>query len=400
MGFFKGLARHPIWVIVVILVAAGIYLKIWQSPTSKHASQETASTTPTANATRAAAPSVAPATTAAVPAAPLATTTTTIKTPPTAPATNTAHAPAPAPSVSPKAAAPTPSVTKAPPFAATTSTAPAASATHAQAPALSASPQAAAPTPSVAKAPPIAAATSTAPTQTTAPTTPVAKPSNQTLLTSARKAFWMHDAKAAEADYRALIAREPNKPELHGELGNVLYASGQREAAGKQYAKAVAGFIARGELAQARGLMPVVAALAPSRVAALAKTLESKSSPPKAKAASAQPKPFDAAQRELLMQARKAYWQHDLKTAEADYRKLIREVPDAPAPYGELGNLLLMRGQKEAAAKEYGKAAQALIALGRYREAAAMRPLIGSLNPKLATRLERSLASKRAERSQ
>ncbi|WP_156885289.1 hypothetical protein [Acidihalobacter ferrooxydans] len=235
---------------------------------------------------------------------------------------------------------------------------------------------------------------------------------------SARKAFWMRDIKAAEADYRTLIAREPNDPSLHGELGNVLFMAGERAAAGEQYATAAEGFVKKGDLRRAQALLPAVAELAPQKLDALRSALMSRfasmapaqtqsSAAPAAEPAhksptgaapattpskpAVEPKPLDQAQLRLLMQARKAFWEHDLKSAEADYRKLIAEVPQAPAPYGELGNVLLVSGKRAAAAKAYAQAGDALLALGRKREAAELLPLLGRLDPAraqaLATRL-------------
>ena len=212
------------------------------------------------------------------------------------------------------------------------------------------------------------------------------------LLVKARQAYWQGDYKQAESDYRKLIAETPDVPMLHGELGNVLYASGNQEAAGKEYAKAAELYLQQGNVLAALGLLPIVSELAPKQATALRQALaEHKATPPTApKQAESFRKPPTQAQLDLLVKARQAYWQGDYKQAESDYRKLIAETPGIPMLHGELGNVLLAAGQPEAAAKEYLKAGELLIAQGQARMAARLLPTLQRLDPAAA----RTLAAK------
>lgn len=95
---------------------------------------------------------------------------------------------------------------------------------------------------------------------------------------------------------------------------------------------------------------------------------------------------------QLLVQAREAYWQHDIRKSIADYQKLIHQAPDRPGIYGELGNVYYMTGQYPAAGKAFTAAANALIHLHCDAEVYSLLPLIGSLNREAAATIAHNLA--------
>lgn len=84
-----------------------------------------------------------------------------------------------------------------------------------------------------------------------------------TLLMAARQAYWLRDYAVAIADYRALIEADPDRAALYGELGNVLWAAGQRIAAGNAYGHAGRLLLAQGRYAQAAALIPILTRLNP-----------------------------------------------------------------------------------------------------------------------------------------
>ena len=85
----------------------------------------------------------------------------------------------------------------------------------------------------------------------------------RTLLMAARRAFWMGDYPVAIGDYRALITTNPDQAELYGELGNVLWRSGQDMAASKAYGHAGTLLLAQGKYSQVAALIPVLTRLDP-----------------------------------------------------------------------------------------------------------------------------------------
>ncbi len=82
---------------------------------------------------------------------------------------------------------------------------------------------------------------------------------------------------------------------------------------------------------------------------------------------------------ELLQQARRAYWNDDLQTAENLYRQFISLRPDDPDGYGELGNLLSTLGNLPAAARVYQKAADLLVKQGKYEQAEQLNAVLSSI---------------------
>ncbi|WP_348550356.1 hypothetical protein [Acidithiobacillus sp.] len=94
----------------------------------------------------------------------------------------------------------------------------------------------------------------------------------------------------------------------------------------------------------------------------------------------------------LLMAARRAYWQGDFPVAITDYQALITARPDQAALYGELGNVLWRSGQSIAAATAYAHAGNLLLMQGKYRQAAALIPILSHLDPGAAQHLQQELA--------
>ena len=378
MKFLKGLLRHPIMLTLVLcLIGLEIYLAFIQTGTVRNERRIASQTIPAAASTHAAATATAPTSSTTHAVAPAATAPAmTVKATPAAASTHAAAT----------VAAPTTGITRAVAPAATApattvKATPAAASTHAAA--------------TVAEP---AAST----TQTAAPAAAISKtmPKRQALLEQARKAFWSHDYKKAEADYRVLIKQYPNSPELYGELGNVLYDIGQRQAAGEQYAKAAELYFTQGHIPAARALLPIVSQLAPKQAETLQKNMIAAHAkrpapfmPPEVKKS-----PVVHEQLKLLVKARQAYWHGDYQQAESDYRNLIKRDPKQPRLYGELGNVLYASGQRKAAGEQYAKAAELYFAQGNIPAARALLPIVSQLAPKRAKALQEKLISAQAKR--
>jgi len=104
------------------------------------------------------------------------------------------------------------------------------------------------------------------------------------------------------------------------------------------------------------------------------------------------PQNLNASQYALLMAAREAFWQHDAAVALADYHALIRQLPHIPQLYGEVGNIYYQTGHPLSAGEAYAEAAKTLIAERQYSSAAALLPLISTLNPNQAPLIRQALA--------
>ncbi len=77
----------------------------------------------------------------------------------------------------------------------------------------------------------------------------------------ARAAYWQGDYAGSEQAYQQIIVRLPDNAELHGELGNVLYAQGKWAEAASAYARVVRLLLGSGQTGQADYLIQVVASL-------------------------------------------------------------------------------------------------------------------------------------------
>ncbi|MGD2117633.1 MAG: hypothetical protein PVG66_04680 [Chromatiales bacterium] len=82
---------------------------------------------------------------------------------------------------------------------------------------------------------------------------------------------------------------------------------------------------------------------------------------------------------ELLQQARRAYWNDDLQTAKSLYQDYIRQHPNSPDGYGELGNLLSTQGELSSAADMYRQAADLLMQQGKQEQAEQLRQVLSSI---------------------
>ena len=92
-------------------------------------------------------------------------------------------------------------------------------------------------------------------------------------LMAARQAFWEGRYTESVQKYRSLLEQDPERPSIRGELGNVLYAQGKRDAAAKAYFQAAVGHLDRGEYTRANDLYHALARLDASRANDLAQRL-------------------------------------------------------------------------------------------------------------------------------
>ena len=81
------------------------------------------------------------------------------------------------------------------------------------------------------------------PTDTAATTNDMEMSDSRQILIKARKAFWHGDLKASEKSYKELVEHEELDPNAYGELGNVYYAQGKWQEAGKAYYEAAVRLI-------------------------------------------------------------------------------------------------------------------------------------------------------------
>lgn len=105
--------------------------------------------------------------------------------------------------------------------------------------------------------------------------------------------------------------------------------------------------------------------------------------------------PLDAAQRQALAQARRAFWDQDNATALSRYRSLIAARPDDPDLHGEYGNVLFAEGKTKAALEQYEKAARGLLHRHRYAEFDRLARIMTSIDPDYGPRLRAMAAASR-----
>jgi tetratricopeptide (TPR) repeat protein len=86
----------------------------------------------------------------------------------------------------------------------------------------------------------------------------------EVLVKSARMAFWNGNYPAAEKYYLELSKAKPDDPDAYGELGNVYYAAGQWDQAGRAYTEAANILVTEGRLDQAAQLLRIVEGLNPA----------------------------------------------------------------------------------------------------------------------------------------
>lgn len=91
----------------------------------------------------------------------------------------------------------------------------------------------------------------------------------QDQLAEARQAYWTGDQAKAEQIYRALAEETPDNPDIHGELGNILYGQGRYQEAADSYLAAGKLLAGRGNSDQVQQIIGVLRSIAPQKAAAL-----------------------------------------------------------------------------------------------------------------------------------
>ena len=86
-------------------------------------------------------------------------------------------------------------------------------------------------------------------------------PDPRETLVRARKAFWNGDLQEAEKAYQELAEHEELNPNVYGELGNVYYAQGKWQEAGKAYYEAAVRLIEIKQPYQVNYLLRVIKGL-------------------------------------------------------------------------------------------------------------------------------------------
>lgn len=95
---------------------------------------------------------------------------------------------------------------------------------------------------------------------------------------------------------------------------------------------------------------------------------------------------------ELLLKARKAYWDKDYALAIQHYKQLIQDDAANPDYRGELGNIYYSLNDYDDAAMHYYQAAQILIRQGKYEQARLLVSPISAMNRDLGDQLKRKLS--------
>lgn len=101
-----------------------------------------------------------------------------------------------------------------------------------------------------------------------------------------------------------------------------------------------------------------------------------------------------ASEKDLLIQAREAFWRRDVAKAEALYSKLAEAQPGNPDLWGELGNLYFSQNKIKEASDAYYKAAEILIEEGHIRQVENLMGIIGNVDQEKARELFERMQSK------
>jgi hypothetical protein len=96
---------------------------------------------------------------------------------------------------------------------------------------------------------------------------------------------------------------------------------------------------------------------------------------------------------ELLTQARRAYWNGDIRLAVRGYQRLIDAYPDQPDYPGELGNIYYEQGARQLAASFYLDSARLLLERGERSRAQALAEILDGLDAGAANELRARLAA-------
>lgn len=97
-------------------------------------------------------------------------------------------------------------------------------------------------------------------------------------------------------------------------------------------------------------------------------------------------------QQELLIEARRAYWNGDIRWAVRSYQRLIDRYPDHPDYPGELGNIYYEQGARQLAASFYLDSAHLLLERGERSRAQALADILDGLDAAAAGELRGRLS--------
>ena len=93
----------------------------------------------------------------------------------------------------------------------------------------------------------------------------------------------------------------------------------------------------------------------------------------------------------LLADARKAYWDGALESAEAAYKELVKQQPDSLEYKGELANVYWKAGKSKEAAQLFAELAPQLAAKGRTAEALNMKVYVDMVDAELGKKIDAAL---------
>lgn len=93
--------------------------------------------------------------------------------------------------------------------------------------------------------------------------------------------------------------------------------------------------------------------------------------------------------KDILNQARKAYWNGQINVAEKYYIQLTKNNNAEPNAYGELGNIYYMQGKWKEAGSAYYEAAVRLIDKNQHAQVNYLLRVIQGLNPEAAKKLQK-----------
>ena len=93
----------------------------------------------------------------------------------------------------------------------------------------------------------------------------------------------------------------------------------------------------------------------------------------------------------LLADARKAYWDGALESAEAAYTELVKQQPDSSEYKGELANVYWKAGKSKEAAQLFAELAPQLAAKGRTAEALNMKVYVDMVDAELGKKIDAAL---------
>lgn len=91
---------------------------------------------------------------------------------------------------------------------------------------------------------------------------------------------------------------------------------------------------------------------------------------------------------DVLLAAREAYWNDDLKSSIDFYKTLVQKSPDSLQYKGELANVYWKHGDAQQAANLFAEIAPKLVAAGRTTEAFNMKLYIYMVDPALAKSID------------